>query len=84
MSNTWMLWSDGEKRKSPDLILAEAMEYYQRKYGVRPDRAQVPLDFPVVSVEEVRIEHRRNVTKGHLFLACTDDISQKRKKTKQT
>lgn len=62
----------------------EAMEYYQRKYGVRPDMVQVPLDFPVVSVEGVRIERRRNVLKGHLFLTCTEAISGKRKKTRQT
>ena len=68
MNAKWMMWVDSDKSKSPEESVLEAVEYYQRKYGVRPNRVQAHLTFPDVAIQGVMIERTQIVLKDHLHL----------------
>ena len=68
MSKLWMMWLDGDRSKSPEESVLEAVEFYQGKYGVRPNLVLTDLAFPETEVEGVVIERSRLVLKNHLQL----------------
>lgn len=68
MSKMWMMWLDGDQTKSPEKRVLEAVEFYQGKYGVRPNVVLADLAFPDTQVDDVVLERSQLVLKDHLHL----------------
>ena len=74
MSKMWMMWLDGNQSKSPEERVLEAVEYFQGKYGVRPNVVLADLTFLETMLEGVLIERSQLVLKDHLHLTVDAKI----------
>jgi hypothetical protein len=74
MSLTWMMWLDGDTNKTTEEAIREAMAYYQKKYGAKPNRVQVPLSSPEVCIEGILIEREGSVQKNHLLITVDREV----------
>jgi hypothetical protein len=68
----WMMWLEGDQTKSPKERVLEAVEFYQGKYGVRPNVVLADLDFPETEMEDVVVERSQLVLKDHLHLTVDE------------
>ena len=74
MSQTWMMWLDGDANRTVEEAIREAMAHYQRKYGVKPNRVQIPLSSPEVCIEGFLIERDGSVQKNHLLITADREV----------
>jgi hypothetical protein len=81
MSQTWMMWLDGDTNKTTEEVVREAIDYYQGKYGVKPNRVQIPLNIEDVYVEGVHIERESYVQKNHLLVTVDGEIKGRKTET---
>ena len=81
MNKTWMMWLDGDANKKIEEVIREAMAYYQRKYGVKPNRVQVPLISPEVCIEGILIEREGSVQKNHLLITADREVKDLKTET---
>ena len=81
MSQTWMMWLDGDTNKTTEEAIREAMAYYRRKYGINPNRVQVPLISPEVCIEGILIEREGSVQKNHLLITADREVKDLKTET---
>lgn len=64
-----MMWQDHSKRPL-EARIADAISYYERKYGMRPTWVQVPVGDLVEDLDlyGCRVGSRRYILPGHLWL----------------
>ena len=75
MSQIWMMWLDGDTSKSMEEAIQEAMLYYQRKYGKKPNRVQIPLNSKDIYIEGILVEKDGSVQKNHLLIAADREVN---------
>jgi hypothetical protein len=78
--NTGMLWFDNDPKTSLDVKVQQAAEYYQHKYGRKPDLCLVnpkslqksePQAEPLLS-GHILIQPLRSVLPGHLWIGVDE------------
>jgi hypothetical protein len=78
MSLIWMMWFDGDPGGLPEEAIQEAMMYYQRKYGTGPNRVQIPLNYPEVTMEGILIERDNGIQKNHLLITADREVRNRK------
>ena len=80
--DTGMMWFDNDPKKSLDVKIQQAADYYHRKYGRTPDLCLVnpgnlatnePQISPMVS-GKVTIRPLRSVLPGHLWIGVEEKL----------
>jgi hypothetical protein len=75
------MWLDGDTNKTTEEVICEAMAYYQRKYGIKPNRVQIPLSSPEVCIEGILIEREGSVQKNHLLITMDREVEGLKRET---
>lgn len=81
MERIWMMWLDGDPGRSTEEVIREAMAYYQSKYGVKPNRVQLPLNSEKVFIDGILIERESYVQKNHLLMTMDREVEGVQKET---
>ncbi len=80
--DTGMMWFDNDPKKSLDVKIQQAADYYRQKYGRIPDLCMVnpgslanlaPQSAPMVS-GKVTIRPLRSVLPGHLWIGVDEKL----------
>jgi hypothetical protein len=68
--NIGMLWYDNDPKKSTVQKISEAVEYYEKKYGLKPRICEVNAGVfsKDLKVEGIRIVSERLILPGHYFI----------------
>jgi hypothetical protein len=74
MNKTWMMWLDGDTNKTTEEAIREAMAYYRRKYGINPNRVQIPLKCEDVYMEDILIERDSCIQENHLLITMDREV----------
>ena len=78
--NTGMMWFDNDPKKPLDAKVLQAADYYQHKYGRRPDLCLVnpgslaksdPQQEPVLA-GKIIVKPLRSVLPGHLWIGVDE------------
>jgi hypothetical protein len=76
--NTGMLWFDNDPKTALDQKVAEAADYFRKKYGQTPDLCLV---HPSMLAEEtqrqagkITVRPWRTVTPGHLWIGVDEKL----------
>lgn len=68
---TGMLWFDGSGRALEEKVRAAAA-YYERKYGVKPNRAFAPAGTENMTVDGIQVKADRSVLPSHLWIGAEE------------
>jgi hypothetical protein len=81
--NTGMMWFDNDPKKSLDVKVLQAADYYQHKYGRSPDMCMVNPGSLAKSESQAEpllagsivIKPLRSVLPGHLWIGVDEKLS---------
>ncbi|MDH5605934.1 MAG: hypothetical protein OEY93_03510 [Anaerolineae bacterium] len=76
----WMMWQidDGQAADPPELNLIRAIQYYNEKYGLVPNRLEVSQKWAkqLTAPTGIVVTRSRSIPPGQLMLALDPDISE--------
>lgn len=75
--HTGMLWFDNDQKSTLETKIKKAVEYYQKKYGNKPDLCLVhpSMMTGTIDMDMITVRPYRPVLPGHIWIGIEDKES---------
>lgn len=72
--HTGMLWFDNDQKSTLETKIKKAVEYYQKKYGNKPDLCLVhpSMMTGTIDMDTITVRPYRPVLPGHIWIGIED------------
>ena len=74
MTLTWLIWFEENPSAAPEATLKAAVQRYTEKFGMTPNHARVPLNWPEMPPNGIFIERCRHILPRHIHLALDTSL----------